>query len=253
MKEWILGRNPVYEVLRARRRHLFRLMVAQGVDEKGRLGEILKMAAAQKLEVTRVPRQQLDSLGSGDSQSHQGIALEASEYPYCDLRDILEHAEQCQEPPFVLVLDMLQNPQNLGSLLRTAEAAGVHGILIPLRRAAGVTPAVVHASAGAAEHLLVTQVNLAQALETLKQDAGVWVMGLEGGPEAKSYDSVKLNGPLALVVGNEGEGMRDLVRRSCDLLIGLPMLGKIESLNAAVAGSIVLYRALSDRQKQRGG
>ena len=251
MKEWITGRNPVYEVLRARRRQIFRLMVAQGVEEKGRLGEILQMAAGHKAPVTRVPRQQLDSLGVGDSQSHQGVAIEVSAYPYCALQDIVERASERQEPPFVLALDMLQNPQNLGSLLRTAEAAGVHGILIPLRRAAGVTPAVVHASSGAAEHLLVAQVNLAQALETLKQDAAIWVMGLEGGPDSKPYDSVRLDGPLALVVGNEGEGMRDLVRRSCDVLIGLPMLGQIESLNAAVAGSIVLYRALSDRQRYR--
>ena len=250
MKEWITGRNPVYEVLRAKRRQLFRLIVAQGLDEKGRLGEILQMAAARKVPLSRVPRQQLDSLGSGDSQSHQGVAIEASEYPYCALQDILERAGERQEPPFILALDMLQNPQNLGSLLRTAEAAGVHGILIPLRRAAGVTPAVVHASSGAAEHLLVAQANLAQALDTLKQDAGAWVMGLEGGEQSKPYDSVRLDGPLVLVVGNEGEGMRDLVRRSCDVLIGLPMLGKVESLNAAVAGSIVLYRALSDRQKK---
>jgi 23S rRNA (guanosine2251-2'-O)-methyltransferase len=250
VKEWITGRNPVYELLRARRRQIFRLFLAQGVDERGRLSEIIKMTTALKVPVERVPRQQLDSLGTGDSQSHQGVAIETSEYAYSGLQDILDRANERQEPPFILVLDMLQNPQNLGSLLRTSEAAGVHGILIPLRRAAGVTPAVVHASSGAAEHLLVAQVNLAQALDTLKQDAGVWVMGLEGTPDAQSYDSVRLDGPLALVVGNEGEGMRDLVRRSCDVLIGLPMLGKIESLNAAVAGSIVLYRALSERQKR---
>jgi 23S rRNA (guanosine2251-2'-O)-methyltransferase len=250
VKEWITGRNPVYELLRARRRQIFRLFLAQGVDERGRLSEIIKLVTALKVPVERVPRQQLDSLGTGDSQSHQGVAIETSEYAYSGLQDILDRANERQEPPFILVLDMLQNPQNLGSLLRTSEAAGVHGILIPLRRAAGVTPAVVHASSGAAEHLLVAQVNLAQALDTLKQDAGVWVMGLEGTPDAQSYDSVRLDGPLALVVGNEGEGMRDLVRRSCDVLIGLPMLGKIESLNAAVAGSIVLYRALSERQKR---
>ncbi len=244
MKEWIVGRNPVYEVLRARRRTLFRLQVATGVDEKGRLSEILKMAGAQKVPVTRVNRQQLDSLG----ENHQGVALEASEYPYSNLPDILERAAERQEPPFVLALDLLQNPQNLGTLFRTAEAVGVHGIIIPLRRAAGVTPAVVHASAGASEHLLVAQINMAQALETLKQDAQAWVMGLEGSPEAKPYDSVRMDGPLVLVVGSEGEGMRDLVRRSCDLLVKLPMLGQIESLNAAVAGSIMLYKALSDRQ-----
>ncbi len=244
MKEWIAGRNPVYEVMRAERRDLFRLQVAAGVDEKGRLSEILKMAAARKVPVTRASRQQLDSLGEGN----QGVALEVSGYPYVALADVVECAEQRREPPFVLALDLLQNPQNLGTLFRTAEAVGVHGILIPLRRAAGVTPAVVHASAGASEHLLVAQVNLAQALETLKKDASVWVMGLEGSPQAEPYDRVRMDGPLALVVGSEGEGMRDLVRRSCDVLVGLPMRGKIESLNAAVAGSIILYKALSDRQ-----
>ncbi len=250
MKEWITGRNPVYEVLRAKRRHIFRLLVAQGVEEKGRVEQIIQLAAGRKIQVERVNRLQLDSFGTGDAQSHQGVALEASAYPYAAPQDILERAAERGEPPFILVLDMLQNPQNLGTLLRTSEAVGVHGVLIPLRRAAGVTPAVVHASVGASEHLLVAQVNLAQALETLKQDANVWVMGLEGGPGAQPYDSVKLNGPLALVVGNEGEGMRDLVRRSCDVLLSLPMRGSVESLNAAVAGSVVLYKALSDRTKK---
>lgn len=246
MKEWILGRNPVYEVLQARRREVFRLLVATGVDEKGRLSEILKMAPARKLVVERVQRQRLDSMGEG----HQGVAIEVSDYPYADLADILERAQERSEPLFVLVLDMLQNPQNLGSLLRTAEAAGVHGIVIPLRRAAGVTPAVVHASAGATEHLIVAQANLAQAIETLKKE-GAWIIGLEGGPEAQLAATVRLDGPLALVVGNEGEGMRDLVRRSCDLLMRLPMQGKIESLNAAVAGSIAIYLAVQARQARK--
>lgn len=243
MKEWIVGRNPVYESLSARRRNFFRLHVANGVEEKGRLLDILKLAASQKVPVTRVNRQAVDALG----ESNQGVALEASGYPYADLADVLDLAAERQEAPLILVLDMLQNPQNLGTLMRTAEAVGVHGILIPLRRAAGVTPAVVHASSGASEHLLVAQVNLAQALQTLKKDAGVWVMGLEGGENAQTYDTVRLDGPLALVVGSEGEGMRDLVRHSCDIVLSLPMRGRIESLNAAVAGSIVLYKALSDR------
>jgi 23S rRNA (guanosine2251-2'-O)-methyltransferase len=247
MKEWITGRNPVFETLRARRRTLFRLQVASGVEEKGRLVEILQLAAAQKVPVTRVQRQALDPL----SDSHQGVALEASGSAYSTLPAIIDCAEERQEPLFVLALDLLQNPQNMGTLMRTAEAAGVHGILIPLRRAAGITPAVVQASSGASEHLLVAQVNLAQALAALKQDAGVWVMGLEGSPDAQPYDTARLDGPLALVVGSEGEGMRDLVRRSCDLLLSLPMRGHIESLNAAVAGSIVLYKALSDRLRSK--
>lgn len=248
MKEWIVGRNPVYEVLRAARRGMYRMLVASGVEERGRLVEILQMAASHKITVTRAPRLQLDSLG----ENHQGVALEVEEYPYCDLTDILERAQQRGEPPFLLVLDVIQNPQNLGVLFRSAEAVGVHGVLLPLRRAAGITPAVVHASAGASEHLLVAQVNLAQALASLKTDADVWVMGLEGNAEdATLYTQARLDGPLALVVGGEGEGMRDLVRRSCDLLIRLPMLGNIESLNAAVAGSIVLYQALAARMAKQ--
>lgn len=246
MKEWIVGRNPVYEALRARRRNFFRLLVASGVQEKGRLDEILRLAAAQKVPVSRVQRPQLDSLAR-DAESHQGVALETSGYPYADLADILERAAERQEVPFILALDLLQNPQNLGTLFRTADAVGVHGILIPPRRAAGVTPSVAHASAGASEHMMVAQVNLVQAIETLKQDANVWVMGLEGTPQAKPYDTVRLDGPLVIVVGSEGEGLRDLVRKSCDVLLSLPMRGNVESLNAAVAGSVILYKALSDR------
>ncbi len=249
MKEWITGRNPVFEVLRARRRDVFRLLVATGVEEKesGRLAEILKLAPARKLNVERVPRQRLDSLG----ENHQGVALEASGYPYSALPDIFDRAVERQEPLFVLVLDMLQNPQNLGTLLRTAESVGIHGVILPLRRAAGVTPAVVHASAGATEHMLVAQANLAMALEELKQ-AGAWVIGLEGGEGSQPSSRVRLDGPLALVVGNEGEGMRSLVRQSCDVLMRLPMRGQIESLNAAVAGSVALYLALEAREKKAG-
>jgi 23S rRNA (guanosine2251-2'-O)-methyltransferase len=244
MKEWIVGRNPVYEVLVARRRHLFRLLVARGVDEKGRLTEIVRLAQGRKLQVEIVHRQQLDTMG----ENHQGVALEASAYPYAAVQDILLRASERQEPLFVLLLDTLQNPQNLGTLLRTAEAAGVHGVVTPLRRAAGVTPAVVHASAGATEHLLLASANLAQVIAELKT-AGAWVIGLEGGPKAQPVEQVRLDGPLALVVGSEGEGMRELVRKSCDVLVRLPMHGKIESLNAAVAGSIVLYLALQTRGK----
>lgn len=243
MREMITGRNPVYEVLKAGRRQSYRLQVAQGVDERGRLSEILKIATEANLPISRVPRQKLDALGEG----HQGVSIEVGDYPYMGVRDILDLAQERQEPLFVLILDLIQNPQNLGTLLRSAEAVGVHGVLLPLARAAEITPAVVHASAGASEHLLVAQVNLAQAITELKEEAGAWVMGLEGSPEATSYELVRLDGPLALVVGNEGEGMRPLVRKCCDILVQLPMRGKIESLNAAVAGSIMLYQALDAR------
>jgi 23S rRNA (guanosine2251-2'-O)-methyltransferase len=245
MKEWILGRNPVYEVVMAKRRQLFRLVIARGVEEKGRLTEITALARQRRLQVEWQARSQLDALG----ENHQGIALEASGYPYSTLQDIQSLAEQRQQPVFILILDIIQNPQNLGTLLRTAEAVGVHGVLLPLRRAAGVTPAVVHASSGASEHLQIASLNLAQAISTLKE-SGAWVIGLEGSPQAVPVETVRLDGPLALVVGSEGEGLRPLVRQSCDLLVRLNMLGQVESLNAAVAGSIVLYLALQARQRK---
>ena len=246
MKEWITGRNPVYEVLRARRRHLFRLWVAKGSEEKGRLADAIRLGRERKVPYEYVARQQLDAL----DETHQGVALEASAYPYSTLQDILALAKQQQEPIFLLILDVIQNPQNLGTLLRTAEAVGVHGVLLPLAHAAGVTPAVVNASAGASEHLLVAQSNLSQAIASLKE-AGAWVLGLESSPGATPVEKARLDGPLALVVGSEGEGMRALTRRSCDMLVRLEMSGKGESLNAAVAGSIALYLARQARQSSQ--
>ncbi len=242
MKEWISGRNPVYETLRARRRQVFRLWVAEGIQEKGHLSEIFEMCARRKCPVERVPRPRLDSV----AENHQGLALEASAYPYSTLVDILDLAEKRREQPFLLILDTLQDPQNLGTVLRTAEAVGVHGVLLPLRRTATVTQAVVHASSGASEHLLIAQVNLAQAIAALKEK-GVWAIGLEGSASSQEISRARLDGALALVVGNEAEGMRPLVRDSCDVLVRLPMRGQIDSLNAAVAGSVALYFAWQQR------
>ena len=244
MRETIYGRNPVYETLRARRRELFRLQVAEGVQERGRLTEILDLAAQRKIPVERVPRPRLDKLSDG----HQGVALEVSGYPYIGLDDILDNARQRGEPLFVLILDTLQNPQNLGTLIRTAESVGLHGVLIPTHRAAEITPAVVSASAGATEYMLVAQVNLVQAILELKE-ADAWVVGLDEGSESKSPSEVRLDGALVVVVGSEGDGIRPLVKSKCDFLLRLPMQGRIESLNAAVAGSVALYLAYLARQK----
>jgi 23S rRNA (guanosine2251-2'-O)-methyltransferase len=247
VKEWLYGRNAVYETLRARHRQPFRLRLAQGAEEKGRLADILRMGAERRLPVERVPRASLEQLSSG----HQGVALEVSPYTYSDLMGILKAADRLGETPFFLILDTLQDPQNLGSLLRTAEAVGVHGVLLPLRQTATITPAVVNASAGASEHLRVAQGNLAQAISTLKQ-ASVWVIGLDAGAGAQPPERVRLDGPLALVVGSEGSGMRELVRKSCDVLLRLPMRGQVASLNAAAAGSIALYLARQAREKNDG-
>ncbi|MEN8173683.1 MAG: 23S rRNA (guanosine(2251)-2'-O)-methyltransferase RlmB [Chloroflexota bacterium] len=242
MKEWIVGRNPVYEVLRAKRRKAFRLRVAQKADKKRHLADALKICARQNIPVEFVPRDELDGLG----EVHQGVAVEVGAYPYQTLYDILARAEGRGEPPFILVLDTIQDPRNLGAILRTAEAVGVHGVLLPLRRTATVTPIVVNTSSGASEHLLIAQANIAQTLDELKS-TGVWVYGLESSPSAKPLSELDLSGPIALVIGNEATGLRPLVRKSCDLLLELPMRGRVDSLNAAIAGSVALYFAWQAR------
>ena len=236
MKEYIYSRNAVYETLCAHQRQAFQLLIADGVKENERIRDIISLARNQNIQPQRVPRNRLDSV----HRQHQGVILQVSGFPYRELADILALALERGEEPLVLLLDTLQDPQNLGTLLRTAEAVGVHGVVIPKAHTALVTPAVVNASSGASEHLLIAQSNLAQAIALLK-DQGVWIVGLEGSPQASKPSQIRLDGPLGLVVGSEGQGMRHLVRNSCDLLMRLPMRGKIESLNAAVAGSIALY------------
>lgn len=245
MREWINGRNAVAEVLLNPRREVFQLQLAQGIQPTGRMPDILKLAKEKKIQTSYIPRKNMDQR-FGDK--HQGVALEASSYLYSDLTTIINNAQQSNEPLFVLLLDVLKNPQNVGTLLRTAEAVGVHGVVIPKARTAEVTPSVVNASSGATEHLLIAQSNLSQAITQLKE-AGAWIAGLDGGPDSQPIDRVRLDGPLGLIVGSEGEGMRNLTRKACDFIIALPMRGKIESLNAAVAGSVSLYFALQARTK----
>jgi len=247
MVDLLYGRRPVYEALRAGRRRIYKLMLARGVQEKGGVvGQIVSMARTAAVPLAIVPRQELDRVVS----NHQGIVAEASSYPYADLDDLLSFAADRSDPPLFLLLDLLQDPQNFGSLLRTAEAVGVHGVVIPQRRAVGVTSAVVSASAGAVEHLRVARViNLARTLDELKRQ-DLWVAGLEAAEDAELYDQADLRGPLALVVGSEGSGLRRLVREKCDFLVRLPMLGRVSSLNAAVAGSVALYEV--ERQRRAG-
>lgn len=246
MREILYGRQPVRETLRAGRRQIFRVILAAGVRPAGIVGQILALAKRANVPVQTVNRQELDKLGG--EVNHQGLAAEVSGYPYVDLPQLVEAAQQSATPPFILLLDHVQDPQNLGSLLRTAEATCVDGVVIPTRRASGVTPAAVRASAGAAEHVRVAQIaNLVRAMEQLKAE-GVWIAGLEAVSGALLYTEADLRGPLGLVVGSEGQGLARLVRESCDFLIHLPMLGQVESLNAGVAGAIALYEI----RRQRG-
>lgn len=242
MKEWITGRNPVYECLRAGRRHFFRLLIARGGEEGGRISEIRSLAKKSKLLVEQVDKKDLEII----NDHHQGVALQASAYPYADLSDVFEFAAKKNEPLFMLILDQIQDPQNFGTLIRSAELFGVHGILIPQDRAAGVTPAVVNTSSGGSEHLLIAQGNLAQAIDQIKgRDA--WVIGLDMDTQSQPLDKTNLSGALALVVGGESSGLRRLVKEKCDLVAHIPTNGNLDSLNAAVAGSIALYAAFMKR------
>lgn len=246
MPDYVWGRNPVLETLRSNRK-VKRLLIADGQREAPALASILKEIELQQIPMETVPRQRLDQLSQG--AVHQGCLAVVEARRYATVDELLEFAHSKNEDPFLLILDVIQDVNNLGSLLRTAEAVGVHGVIIPQHHAAEVNATVVKTSAGATEHLLIAQeTNLTRTVETLKK-ANIWVIGLAG--ETKTaYDQADLTGPMALVVGNEGKGISRLVREHCDLLISLPMRGQINSLNAAVAGSIALYETLRQRTRK---
>ena len=235
----LYGRNAVLEAIHGRRRSR-RLLIAQGVHEDERIRSLLTEATERGIAIERPFRAVLDERTNG--ANHQGVALEASSYPYVGLDEIAAAAGT------ILVLDHLQDPQNFGTLLRAAEATATAGVVIPRDRAVAVTPAVVNASAGAVEHLHLAQVpNLARAADLLK-DAGWWLIGLHTGPGSVGLFAADLPSPVALVVGAEGSGIGPNLRRHCDLLVALPMRGKVASLNAATAGAVALFEI-----QRRGG
>ncbi len=244
MPEYIWGRNPVLETMQSVR-EVKRLLLAEGQREAD-LVAIKQEAERQHIPVDIVPRARLDQLSRG--AVHQGCIALVAERTYANIDDILKLAQHKNEDPFILILDAIQDVNNLGSLIRTAEAASVHGVIIPEHRAAEINATVVNTSAGATEHILIAQeTNITRSIEALKKQ-NIWVVGLAG--EAKIlYHQANLTGPLAIVVGNEGKGLGRLVREHCDVLVRLPMHGHINSLNAAVAGSIALYEALRQREK----
>ncbi len=237
MPDYVWGRNPILETLRSTRQ-VKRILIAERQRDAQVITAILQEAERQQVPIETVPRWRLDQLSQG--AVHQGClaVVEARKY-----------ATQ-NEDPFLLILDAIQDVTNLGSLLRSAEAAGVHGVIIPIHNAAEVNATVVKTSAGATEHLLIAQeTNLTRTIDFLKKQ-NIWVIGLDSETKTE-YDKADLTGALALVVGNEGRGISRLVREHCDVLIKLPMHGQINSLNAAVAGSIALYEALRQRNNQR--
>ncbi len=240
-EELVAGRHPVEEALAARRVARRLLVVPHRRDA---LERIVLHATTLRIPIVEVEGGTLTALAGFDG--HQGVAVVLEERRFASLEDILARAIERGEPPFVLALDSLEDPQNLGSLLRSAEAAGVHGVLFPIRRQAPLTPAAVKASAGAIEHLLLVPVDdLAGALADLHV-RGLRVVGAEA-DAALTHRDADLRGPLALVVGHEGQGLGPTVRRRCDLLVRIPMRGRIASLNAAVAGSVLLFEASGQR------
>lgn len=239
--ELIWGRNPVYEALHGRRR-VRRVYIAESVRPSAEIIRLLDAAGVRGVPIERLPRDELDRLLH--RSDHQGVAAAVDPYPYVSLEELLPRPGD--PDPLYLALDELQDPQNFGTLLRTAEAVQVRGVLFPLHRSVEVTGAVCKASAGAVEHLLISRVtNLARALERLKE-AGVWVFGLEADSQDE-FDRIDWRLPVCLVVGSEGEGLGRMARRQCDRLVSLPMADRLNSLNAAVAGSIVLYHAWRSR------
>lgn len=247
----IIGRNAVREAIRAGR-SIDRLLVAGEPD--GSLRELVSLARDHKLVVREVPRKKLDELcmpfgHGGRTANHQGIVAYAAGMEYCGVEDILACAAQRGEAPFVIVLDGVEDPHNLGSIIRSAECAGAHGVIIGKRRSASVTPAAVKAAAGATALMRVARVvNIPAALAQLKA-AGLWIAGadMDGGPMARQ----PLAGPLALVIGGEGGGLTRLVRQRCDLLVSIPMHGQIGSLNAGVAAAVLMFE--KRRQDAAGG
>jgi len=236
----LYGRNPVLEALRSGR-GVRKLVVADGLAGDPRLREILGIAEARGISVETAPRGRLDDIAH--TEHHQGVAGYFHSRPAPRLDRVLA---ACRPPALLLALDGIQDPQNLGALLRSAEAVGADAVILPRHRAAGVTPAAVKASAGASEHLPVVVVpNLAQALDRIGQ-VGIWRVGLAAEAEGR-YDLVDYREPTAIVIGSEGEGLRPLIRRSCDHLVRLPMAGRIASLNAAAAGAAILYEVFRQR------
>jgi 23S rRNA (guanosine2251-2'-O)-methyltransferase len=237
----LYGRNPVLEALRAGRTAR-KIVVATAIRPEARLIEILALADARDILVEEAPRQRLDDIAH--TEHHQGVAGYFHARQALTLHDLLDDV---REPALLVVLDGIQDPQNVGAIARSAEACGADGVVVPRHHAAPLTAAAVKASAGATEHLpLVTVPNLAQALDVIGA-AGIWRVGLAADAQAR-YDSVELAGPVAIVVGAEGAGMRRLTREHCDVLVSIPMLGHVASLNAGAAAAVLLFEV----QRQRG-
>ncbi len=242
----IAGRNSVLEALKGGA-ELEKIFVAKG-EVQGSLVRILGLAKEKKIPVQEADRLKLQAI-SGIS-THQGVVAYLRQVEYCEVEDILALAEERGEPPLIVLCDELSDPHNLGAIIRTAEAAGAHGVVVPRHRGVGVTPAVTKASAGAVFHMKIAKVtNMSRTMDLLK-DRGLWIYGTDMAAKSSLYET-DLSGPTAIVVGSEGDGMTRLVREKCDFLLSIPMFGSVNSLNASVAAAIVLYETVRGRAKKK--
>ena len=241
----IEGRNSVLELLESGR-DINKIFVTRG-EKHGSINKILAIARERKIIVVEKSQKQMEEMAQ--EENYQGVIAIVPPFEYVEVEDILAYANEKQEPPFVLILDGIEDPHNLGSIIRTAETAGVHGIIIPKRRAASVNSTVNKASAGAVEHMKIARVtNITDTIDQLKQ-AGLWICGTDINAE-KYYYNQDLTGPLGIVIGNEGKGISEKVKKNCDFSVKIPMKGKIQSLNAAVSTGIIVYEAVKQSIKQ---
>ncbi|TDQ34691.1 23S rRNA (guanosine(2251)-2'-O)-methyltransferase RlmB [Aureibacillus halotolerans] len=240
-QEWITGKNPVIEALRAGR-SIEKILIQKGA-QKGPMKTVLSLAKDAGLVVQEAPKMKLDQISE---HPHQGVAALVAAYTYSSIDDILAKAEKKGELPFVLLLDELEDPHNLGSILRTADATGVHGVVIPKRRAVGLTQTVAKTAAGAMEYVPVARVtNISRTIDELKE-RGFWIAGTAADGDT-DYRALDVNMPFGLVIGNEGKGMSRIVKEKCDFLVSLPMKGNVSSLNASVAAALLMYEVFRKR------
>lgn len=245
-EDYIMGKNPIIEALKAER-DIHKILIAEG-SLRGQMLEITQMAKEAHVIVQFVPKKKLDGMIEGN---HQGVIAQVAAYQYAELDDLFALAAKRNEDPFFLLLDEIEDPHNLGSIMRTADATGAHGIIIPKRRAVGLTATVAKLSTGAIEHIPVVRVtNMSRTIDELKEK-GVWIAGTD----AKGKDDYRqMDGtlPLGLVIGSEGKGMGRLIRDKCDFLVQLPMAGHVTSLNASVAAALLMYEVYRKRHPLEG-
>ena len=242
------GRNAVLELLESGK-DINKIFVEKG-EKHGSIHKIIATAKERRIIIVEKEKRQMQEMAQ--NQNYQGVIAIVPPFEYCEIEDILEEAENKNEDPFVLILDGIEDPHNLGSIIRTAETAGVHGIIIPKRRAAAVNSTVAKTSAGAVEYMKIARVtNISDAIDKLKR-AGLWICGTDISTE-KYYYNQDLTGPIGIVIGNEGNGMSEKVRKNCDFLVKIPMKGKVTSLNASVSTGIVVYEAVKQRLSKMEG